>query len=667
MDERMVEMGRVECCWRLRGLSLAVVLLFVAGNATVADDRIRVACVGDSITYGAGVEDRGNNNYPKVLGRLLGESYDVRNFGVSGATLLKKGDLPWWNLDVFKKATEFNPSIVVIKLGTNDSKPQNWRHKEEFAGDLRALADHFRKLPAGPTVYLCRPVPVYRDRWGIREGIVWREVIPVIDEVAAVEALSVIDLHTALRGVPEYFPDGVHPNRLGADRLARAVYAELVAAAPSSTPRPNFVVMIADDMAREDCGAYGHPKIRTPTIDRLAAEGLRFDRAFLSCSSCSPSRASILTGRYPHATGAGELHLPLPAEQVTFVEKLKAAGYYTASAGKWHLGRDAERRFDRVYKGGGASGCEKWVGALRERPRDKPFFLWLAAVDPHRGYGKNAIPKPHSGADAVVPPYFPDVPETRDDLALYYDEISRMDSFMGEVLNELEEQKVERDTLVLFLSDNGRPFPRCKTTVYDSGIHTPFIVRWPSAVKANGVTQSLVSSVDIASTFLQLAGAVVPASFQGVSFAAVLRDPSAEVRHHAFAEHNWHDYTAHKRAVRSARFTYVWNAYPDLPGTPPADAVRSPTYNVMQRLHAAGDLSPAQRDCFVAPRPAEELYDALDDPHSLRNLAGDPAYANRLAALRAVLEAWKKETGDSVSETRRPDGFDRQSGKRLKR
>ncbi len=219
---------------------------------------------------------------------------------------------------------------------------------------------------------------------------------------------------------------------------------------------PNFLVFIADDMAWDDCGAYGHPSIRTPHIDELARQGMRFDNAFLTCSSCSPSRCSILTGRYPHNTGASELHQPLPEDQITVAKLLKQAGYYTAAAGKWHLGPSEKKNFDRIHP-----GREKvWQQAIEQRPRDQPFFLWMAFFDPHRPYQPDTIKQPHTPADAVVPPYLPDVPDTRHDLALYYDEIARMDSVIGDVLAELELQGVADNTVVVFLSDNGRPFRR---------------------------------------------------------------------------------------------------------------------------------------------------------------------------------------------------------------
>lgn len=447
--------------------------------------------------------------------------------------------------------------------------------------------------------------------------------------------------------------------------LWTALLSLLAATCQAADARPNFVIVIADDVSVDDIGCYGHPHIRTPNIDALAREGMRFDRAFLTCSSCSPSRCSIMTGRYPHATGAGELHQPLPADQIVFAGLLKEAGYYTASAGKWHLGGAAKKNFDRI-EGGRPSGCEHWVQVLQERPQDKPFFLWAAAFDAHRGYSNNTIPEPHQASDAVVPPYLPDVPATRKDLGMYYDEITRLDDYLGQVVDELKRQKVLENTFILFLADNGRPFPRCKTTVYDSGVQTPFVLRFPPQVKAGSVAKNLVSSVDIAPTILELAGVEPAKTFQGKSFVPQLKDPQASTREYIFAEHNWHDYQAHERAVRSKDYLYIRNAFPELPGTPPADAVRSPTYRAMLELAEAGKLTDAQRSCFIKPRTAEELYDVQADPHQLHNLADDPQAQAALEQLRGQLDAWIKRTGDQVPENPTPDKFHRVKGTRLK-
>ncbi|MEX2176816.1 MAG: sulfatase [Pirellulaceae bacterium] len=464
--------------------------------------------------------------------------------------------------------------------------------------------------------------------------------------------------------------------------FALAAFAWLPALADE---RPNVVLIIADDLGWEDSGPYGNEKIRTPQLDRLAAGGMRFDNAILTCSSCSPSRSSIITCRYPHNTGAEQLHWPLPKEQTTFVELLKEAGYWTAAVGKWHLGSAVEDRFDVVgtwgtanpmnagqakgqtkgkakRAGGNPSGCEGWVPTLRDRPRDKPFFLWLAAFDPHRPYAPGAIARPHEPADVTVPPYFPDTPEVRRDLALYYDEVSRLDGFVGQVLDELDRQQVADNTVVLFMTDNGRPFPRCKTSLYDSGIKSPLIVRWPAKIKPASSTSSLVSSIDVGVSVLDIAGVKPAEPMQGKSFAAVLADPAATTRDFAFSEHNWHDYEARSRSVRGTRWKYIRNEYADLPNTPPADAVRSPTYQTMRELRDAGRLRPEQMTCFTKPLAKEELYDLAVDPHELANLADEPQHAATLAKLRAELDDWKRTTGGRTPAERTPDEFDRETG-----
>ena len=200
--------------------------LFALPLSAKEEEKIRVACVGDSITYGAAVKDRKTNCYPAVLGRLLGDTYEVRNFGVNGATLLKKGDKPYWKQGAFKKATAFKPDIVVIKLGTNDTKPQNWKHKADFEADCRALVRHFKKLPSKPKVYLALPVEVIKARWGINRPAVVEQQ-PIIKKVAKSEKIEVIDLFKAIADPKLFAGDGIHPNKAGAKKIAEVVHGVL--------------------------------------------------------------------------------------------------------------------------------------------------------------------------------------------------------------------------------------------------------------------------------------------------------------------------------------------------------------------------------------------------------------------------------------------------------
>ncbi len=446
---------------------------------------------------------------------------------------------------------------------------------------------------------------------------------------------------------------------------------------------PNIVLMIADDMNWDDCGAYGHPAIRTPNIDQLAADGMLFRHAYLTTNSCSPSRSSILTGKYPHNTGAEQLHWPLPAGSPTFAKALQQAGYYTAAAGKWHLGNHVRDHFDKIYEASTAgfvlpsgkdgqpakmiatqpSGCEDWERALEQRPMDKPFFMWLAALDPHREYSEGALDPPHTHDDVIVPAHLPDTPEVREDLRLYYDEIGRLDQYVGKVINVLKKQGVDKNTLVLFISDNGRPFPRDKTSLYDGGIRTPWIVRWPDHVDAGQTTDALVSSVDLAATFLDVASrGTLSLATEGKSFASVLGDSRRSHREFAFGEDHWHDYEDHARAVVTQQYKLIRNDYVDLPPTPSADAGRGLSWQKMLKLYDAGELPAQQQTCFIAPRAQWELFDLNRDPGELTNLIDDPAYASVAERLKAALAQWTEETGDYLPSRRTPDEFDRVTG-----
>ena len=442
---------------------------------------------------------------------------------------------------------------------------------------------------------------------------------------------------------------------------------------------PNLILIIADDMAWNDCGVCGHPNIQTPNIDKLAEDGMMFHQAFLTTSSCSPSRASIITGTYPHQTDAEQLHWPLPAEKLTFVEKLKEAGYWTGQAGKWHLGPHVKDRFhmlaeentnalEQTYGNlpeSDNSGAHLWVPLLEHRPEDQPFFLWLAANDPHRSYEEGIIEQPHSLDDVILPPYVPDTDQVRKDYALYYDEISRMDQYIGDVVATLEEQEITDNTLILFISDNGRPFPRDKTTLYDSGIKTPWIVKWPKQIEPGTHTDALVSSVDIADTFLSLAGSPSLKSSAGVDFSPILSNPDRKVREYIYGQAHWHDHENFVRAVRDKQFKYIKTFFNDLPLTPPADALNGGTFAEIRKQRDAGVLDPIQEALYFQPRPDEELYDLKNDPHELNNLADNPQYQDVLNRMRDELLAFMERYDDGVPRLRTPDEFHRITGDAL--
>jgi lysophospholipase L1-like esterase/pimeloyl-ACP methyl ester carboxylesterase len=188
---------------------------------------VKVACIGNSITYGSGIPDRPRDSYPSQLARMLGEKWIVRNFGVGGRTMLKKGDFPYWKEEAWAEVKAFQPDVVIIKLGTNDTKPQNWKFAREFLADYRAMVNELQSLPSAPRIFLCKPVPAYASRWGINDSIIVHGVIPAVEQLAAEKNLPVIDLYTALSAKASLFPDQIHPDAEGAGIIARTVFKAL--------------------------------------------------------------------------------------------------------------------------------------------------------------------------------------------------------------------------------------------------------------------------------------------------------------------------------------------------------------------------------------------------------------------------------------------------------
>lgn len=448
--------------------------------------------------------------------------------------------------------------------------------------------------------------------------------------------------------------------------------------------RPNMLLFIADDVSWNDYGCYGNKAARTPNIDALAAGGMRFDNAYLTASSCSPSRCSIVTGRYPHNNGhAAELHRPIPWHLTKFPSALREAGYYTARSGKDHMPQDKTpagetaltKPWDMETAGrskDNSGGHADWVRITKERPQDKPFFFWFAAYDAHRNWDADKQwkadlygPK-HKPENLIVPPFLVDNLETRQDLASYYNEITRFDYYIGQTVKELKAQGALDNTLIFVMADNGRPFPRAKTRLHDSGMRTGLVAHWPKVITAGSVSSSLVSAIDLAPTYLTAAGANIPKSVMGVKMQPIFNDPMATIRSMAFSEHNWHDYEAFGRCVRRDDFLYIINKRPEQPLQGPADSVRSPSHTSLQAKRDAGQLTKAQADVFLAPRPTEELYKYKADRNQLVNLVNNPEYAEVKAKLNKQMNMWQNQTCDSVPENLSPDRFDRETGAQIK-
>jgi len=425
------------------------------------------------------------------------------------------------------------------------------------------------------------------------------------------------------------------------------------------TPHRNVLLLIGDDHGL-DAGCYGNRVIKTPNLDRLAGEGVRFSHGFSTVASCSPSRSVILTGLFVHTNGQyGLAHAEHKQSTYANVRSLprllRENGYRTGVIGKLHVIPPEVYPFEQQLPGG------RNVYEMAEKAReffaakdDRPFFLLIGYVDPHRaGRGfandqnyRNVQKVSYNPDDVIVPPDLPDLPEVRQDIADYYESVSRLDQGIGFVLKALEETGKANETLVIYLSDNGMPFPGAKTNLYDAGIRLPLIVRSPAQTKRGIVNHAMVSWVDIAPTILDWAGIKPPANLPGRSLLSILEQENPQGWDTIFASHVFHEITMYypMRAVRTRRHKLIWNLAHELPYPFASDLWGSPTWQTILRRNVKM-MGQRPTDAFLH-RPEYELYDLEKDPHELKNVANDPAYAPILSDLKARLRKMMEETKD---------------------
>jgi arylsulfatase A-like enzyme len=403
---------------------------------------------------------------------------------------------------------------------------------------------------------------------------------------------------------------------------------------------PNIVFLISDDHSYPDLGCYGNASIRTPNLDRMAREGIRFNNAFVSSPQCSPNRSSIFTGCAPHTTSTSRLHTPVPPWEPTFLEPLRERGYFLAAFRKVHQGPAFDKRWN--FYGAANVPFRKFFDAL---PGGHPFFLHVGFTDPHRPYQKGAYSPPHDPGKVRLPDFLPDTPEIRGDLADYADEIARMDSECGEIFDLLRQRGLAGNTLIVFTGDNGMPFPRAKGSCYDPGIHVPLLASWPGRIRP-GVREELIAHVDLPVTWLDAAGIAKPRKMQGRSFLPLMSGGSYQARDEVFSERNWHDNFDPIRAVRTTRHKLVFNAAPHFPYRPAWDLENSPSWKSYLAQGRAGRLSARHQRLLENSRPMLELYDLLNDPGEFHNLADSQQHRDVLQDMQRRLSRWMHETYD---------------------
>ncbi len=434
----------------------------------------------------------------------------------------------------------------------------------------------------------------------------------------------------------------------GAGAMALPGHVRPARAAADAGGRPNVLWVCAEDMSPH-MGCYGETTIETPNIDRLAREGARFTRAFITAPVCSPSRSAMVTGMYQTTIGAhnhrssrDEIKIHLPEEIKLIPQYFREAGYYTANGGMragdfpnkipW-----GKTDYNFVWERDAVYDAPDWSG----RDPRQPFFAQLQL----RG-GKNRgakVPNPVDPADVKLPPYYPDHPVLREDWARYLNSVIQTDIELGQIMARLEDEGIADNTIVFFWTDHGISHIRDKQFLYEGGIHIPLIVRGPG-IEPGTVRDDLVEHIDIPATSLRSAGLPVPGHLQGRALFGADYQP----RQHVFAARDRCDETVDRiRCVRTTRYKYIRNFVPERPHT---------QYNqykdhkqimiTMRELYAQGELDAAQARPFLPTRPPEELYDLQSDPHELNNLADSRRHRGTLERLRTRLEKWINETRD---------------------
>jgi N-sulfoglucosamine sulfohydrolase len=422
--------------------------------------------------------------------------------------------------------------------------------------------------------------------------------------------------------------------------LANTVAAPAALAAQQGQRLPNLVFFLSDDHTAADLGCYGNRAVTTPNLDRLAAEGMRFENCFVSSPQCSPNRSSIFTGCSPHTTSTSRLHTPLPDWEPTVIDALKTRGYFTGIFRKHHQGPGFQRKLD--FYGDAKANFASFFDA---KPQDKPFFLQIGFTDPHRPYQAGAFSPPHDPAQVKVPDWLPDWPEVRQDLAYYYDYIARMDAEVGQFMALLRSRGLADNTLVIMSGDNGMPFPRAKGGLYEAGINVPLLAWWPGRVAAGAVKRELIAHVDLPSTWMEAAGIAPTKKMQGRSFLPLLEGKTYTPRTEIFSERNWHDNFDPMRCIRTDRYKYIFNAAPHFPYRPASDLEDSLTWKAMLAKRRT-NIPVALRHLFNPTRPIGQLFDLAEDPLELVNLVDSPKHATLRMELEVKLGKWMESTYD---------------------
>lgn len=419
----------------------------------------------------------------------------------------------------------------------------------------------------------------------------------------------------------------------------------------SAAGKPNFVFINADDLTHRDLGCYGG-QAHTPNIDRLAAEGMRFSRCFQAAPMCSPTRHNIYTGLYPVKSGAYPNHTFAKDGTRSIVQYLEPLGYRVALSGKTHIGPVEVFPFE--YSGKNNPDMEA-VGKLFAEcvESETPFCLFACSNEPHTPWDKGDASR-YPPEAVKLAPYHVDTPETREAYSKYLAEITYYDGQVGEIVALLEEHELAENTLVMVTSEQGSSLPFAKWTLYDSGLQTALIARWPGRIEAGAVTDAMVEYVDIVPTFVSAAGGTPDPALDGKSILPVLfghRDEHKQYVYGIMTTRGIINHPGHYgiRSVRSDRYKLIVNLTPEVTFT--NACTKSPEFVSWVKKAEAGNADAAEKMKRYQVRPGIELYDVTKDWYEWENLAANPEYAAVVAELKAKLDEWMASQGDKGQET----------------
>jgi N-sulfoglucosamine sulfohydrolase len=444
--------------------------------------------------------------------------------------------------------------------------------------------------------------------------------------------------------------------------LSSLVFCGLAPGAESKGP--NILWLVAEDFGPE-LGCYGTAQVWTPNLDRLAAGGVRYTRAYSTAPVCSASRSAFMTGMYQTTIGAHNHRshrddgYRLPAGVRLIPERMRDAGYFTANVRSMpaSFGFSGTGKTDWNFTHDGKPfDSDKWT----DLKGHQPFFAQVNFQETHRAFH---APRRADPDKVAIPPYYPDHPVTRRDWAAYLDAASELDRKVGLILDQLETEGLAGNTVVVFMGDHGQAHVRGKQFCYEEGLHIPLIIRWPDRVAPPAgfhpgrVDDRLIEAIDLAPTFLALGGIAKPEGMQGRVF---LGDRADAPRQYALGARDRCDETVFRlRTVRDARYRYIRNFTPDRPFLQ-RNAYKEesyPVWNLLKELDARGELTSVQKVLTAPTMPAEELYDLEVDPHEVHNLADSetPIHRAALARLRGELGRWVEDTGDQGRSFEPPD------------